>query len=78
MARIYRIERTVIHPKRIESSIVGPDFTNLTLCNDKIRDYAEAQRKSANLIQHHAGQSVVFFKTYRVEYTRLPSIQLGE
>jgi len=75
---IYKIERCEVHSNKIRSDVIGEAFTDLTLCNDKIRDYAEAQRKSANLIQHHAGQSVVFFKTYRVEYTRLPSIQLGE
>lgn len=53
---------------------IGQDFTNLTLCNAKIRDYAEAWRKEARLIQHHAGQTVVFFKDYRVAFTRLPSV----
>lgn len=71
---IYRIERCEISSNRIRSEIVGIDFKNLSECNNKIIDYAEAFRKEANLIQHHAGQSVVFFKNYRIEYTRLPSI----
>jgi len=75
---IYRIERCEIHPNRIKSDIIGIDFTNLTLCNDKIIDYAEAWRKEANRIQHNAGQSVVFFKNYRVEFTRLPSVPSGD
>jgi hypothetical protein len=72
---IYKIERCEIHPNRIRSDIIGRDFTSLDECNQKIMDYAEAWRKEAWLIQHHAGQSVVFFKEYYVEFTRLPSTQ---
>lgn len=70
---IYRIERCEIRPNRIRSEILDY-FIDLDRCNGKIRDYAEAWRKEARLIQHHAGQSVVFFKDYRVEFTRLPSV----
>ena len=76
MKTIYRIERREMHKHKIISDIIGIDFISLELCNNKIRDYAEAWRKEANIIQHHAGESVVYFKTYYVEFTRLPSIRV--
>jgi hypothetical protein len=70
---VYRIERCEVYPNKLRSSIIGKDFTSLNECNQKIKDYAESWRKEASGIQHHAGQSVVFFKGYYVEFTRLPS-----
>ena len=72
---VYRIERCEVHPNRIKSDLIVADFTDLNKCNGKIKDFAEAHRKEAKLIQHYPGQSVVFFKSYYVEFTRLPSTQ---
>ena len=71
---IYRIEILRIHENnKTLRDIIPIDYTNLQTCNSAIKDYAEAWRKEATLIQHHAGQSVVFLTNFRIEFTRLPS-----
>lgn len=75
MTTIYKIELTTINDENVitDKSIVNIDFTSLSTCNNKIKDYAEVYRKSASFILHRPGQSVTFFKNYRMEFTRLPS-----
>ena len=56
----------------IDTIIFEPEKQDLWHINGKIKDYAEAWRKEAVLIHHHAGQSIIYFKSYRKEYTRTP------
>lgn len=70
----YLIEKVLVNRatgNRAIPVIITPERTDLGYVNGKIKDYAEAWRKEASLVQHHAGQSVVFFKTHYVEFTRI-------
>jgi hypothetical protein len=75
---VYRIERAEItNIGAVDSCKIGREFKTLEECNGKIMDYAESHRKNAWKILHLPGQSIVFFKTFRIEFSRLPNIAEG-
>jgi hypothetical protein len=75
---VYRIERAEItNIGAVDSVKIGREFERLDDCNDRIWLYAESHRKQAKYIVHKPGMSVVFFNTYRIEFTRLPNIAEG-
>lgn len=71
----YRIKRDAIwNDSFYNDSIILEFSSSLEEINIKIKDYAESWKSESNLIQHHAGQSVVYYDNHRVEYTRIPNI----
>lgn len=75
MTTIYQIQITSFDNNNniTSNQILDTQFNSLDSCNYKIMDYAEVYRKTSNHIIHNPGQSVAFFKNYRMEFTRLPS-----
>jgi len=73
---MYTIHRTqfeynaVGDPCLTRDELLPGSYSNHRKANSKIKGYAEAWRRESTMIQHHAGQSVVFFPGYYVEFTR--------
>ena len=78
---MYRIERTeYVFNADNEADVVSDEYLPVEFkdhekADSKIVDYAEAWRKESTLIQHHAGQSVVYFPWGYVEFSRSHDIQ---
>jgi len=76
--KTYKIEQRTIYTSSLpdEVSIIN-GRTSLYETNMAISSCANTWEHESNLIQHHAGQSVVFFNNKRIEFTRLPEINTG-
>lgn len=78
---MYRIERTEYvynaddEADVIDNGFLPGEFSDHKKAEQKIIGYAEAWRKESTLIQHHAGQSVVYFPWGYVEFSRSHDIQ---
>jgi hypothetical protein len=75
MSRKYLVEKSVVKPNkgRVDTATLPTEFDTADAANSAIMRYAEAWRKEATSLLHRPGQSVVFFKGYYWEFTRVPA-----
>ena len=70
---MYKIEKRTIYNNNMADEVVILDGSDSLLeTASLILSYSTAWESESNLIQHHTGQSVVFFNNKRIEFTRIP------